>query len=60
MTNLEWLADNLDNLYYCSLCVYAYTAKYERTCDLVCKDCEFRSNADVVKVLMEEHEEKKR
>lgn len=59
MTNLEWLAKNgRDYLFDCYFCECAHVAKFRTHCNLECQYCEFRSDADVVKALMEEREEK--
>lgn len=59
MTNLEWLAENIDAMEnYCYFCQCAHLAKYGYRCGFkVCDDCELENNANVVKALMEEHKE---
>ncbi len=61
MTNLEWIVKNLDGL-----CMCAYIAKHGRPCRIdgayfpySCEDCKFNSDVEVIKALMEEHEERK-
>ena len=58
MTNLEWIAKNGRNLFDFNFCEYAHVAKYGKYCPFDCEDCKFNSDVEVVKALMEEHEEK--